>query len=165
MLATGISSGQSTSPTLRRAYQDDFLIGAALNTAQVNGENPKAGKIAARQFSSVTAENDMKWIRIHPEPGRYDFKNADAYAEFARSNKMALIGHTLVWHSQIPDWVFKGKTERAATRAELLARMKDHIDTVAGRYKGKVRGWMSSMRRSQMGASTPRFPLAEDHWR
>ena len=141
MLATGISFGQSASPTLRRVYQDDFLIGAALNTSQVNGDNPKAGEIAARQFSSVTAENDMKWIRIHPEPGRYDFKKADAYVEFARSNKMALIGHTLVWHSQIPDWVFKGQGGGDATRAELLARMKDHIDMVAGRYKGKVRGW------------------------
>jgi endo-1,4-beta-xylanase len=141
LLATGISFAQSASPTLRSVYQDDFLIGAALNTSQVNGENPSASEIAARQFSSVTAENDMKWIRIHPEPGCYDFKKADAYVEFARSNKMALIGHTLVWHSQIPDWVFKGKDGGDATRAELLARMKDHIDTVAGRYKGKVRGW------------------------
>jgi hypothetical protein len=116
LLATEIAFGQSGSPTLRSAYQNHFLIGAALNTSQVNGRIPKASKIAARQFSSVTAENDMKWERIHPEPGRYDFKKADAYVEFARSNRMALIEHTLVWHSQIPDWVFKGKDGGYATK-------------------------------------------------
>ena len=141
LLSTGIAFGQTASPTLRSVYQDHFLIGAALNSSQVNGENPKAAEIAARQFSSFTAENDMKWIRLHPEPDRYDFKNADAYVEFASRNKMELIGHTLVWHSQTPGWVFKGKGGGVAKRAELLARMKDHIDMVAGRYKGKVRGW------------------------
>lgn len=137
----GIAFGQSESPTLRGVYQDDFLIGVALNTSQVDGRNPEAAEIAARQFSSITAENDMKWGSIHPEPGRYDFRNADAYAEFARRNRMTLIGHTLVWHSQTPDWVFKGKDGGDTTRDELLARMKDHIDAVVGRYKGKVRGW------------------------
>ena len=82
MLATGISFGQSTSPTLRSVYQDDFLIGVALNTTQVDGQNPKAAEIVSRQFSSITAENDMKWERIHPELGRYDFKNADACVVF-----------------------------------------------------------------------------------
>lgn len=141
LMATGIAFGRTASPTLRSVYQDHFLIGAALNSSQVNGRIPRASEIAARQFSSITAENDMKWIRIHPQPEHYDFKNADAYVEFARRNRMALIGHTLVWHSQTPDWVFKGKNGGDATRDELLARMKGHIDAVVGRYKGKVRGW------------------------
>ena len=141
LLAAGIASGQSAAPTLRSVYQDDFLIGVALNTSQVDGRNSKAAEIAAKQFSSITAENDMKWGSLHPESERYDFKGADAYAEFAGKNKMALIGHTLVWHRQTPDWVFKGKNGGDATREELLARMKDHINTVAGHYKGKVVGW------------------------
>lgn len=141
LLATGIAFGQSSSPTLRGVYEDDFLIGVALNISQVDGKNPKAAEIAALHFSSITAENDMKWDRLHPVPGRYDFRNADAYVDFARRNKMTLIGHTLVWHSQTPDWVFKGKNGGDATRAELLVKMKDHIDTVVGRYKGKVSGW------------------------
>ncbi len=132
---------ESVSPTLRRIYQDDFLIGAALNVAQVNGRNAKAGEIAARQFSSLTAENEMKWQSVHPQRDRYDFNSADAYAEFARRNNMELIGHTLVWHSQTPGWVFQGEDGKPATREGLLKRMRDHIHTVAGRYKGKVKGW------------------------
>lgn len=128
-------------PTLRGVFADDFLIGVALNTAQVDGRASKAGEVAARQFSAVTAENDMKWSGVHPEPGHYDFKAADSYAAFAGNHGMKLIGHTLVWHSQTPDWVFKGKDGGEATRGELLARMKDHIETVVGRYKGKVHGW------------------------
>ena len=131
----------SNTPTLRSVYADDFLIGVALNTSMVNGTNPRAAEIAARQFSSLTAENDMKWQSLHPEPERYDFKAADAYVEFGATHKMAVIGHTLVWHSQTPGWVFKGKEGGAATREELLARMKEHIHTVVGRYKGRIRGW------------------------
>lgn len=141
LLGSGIAFSQPAVPTLRGAFEGDFLIGVALNTAQVDGREAKAGEIAGRQFSALTAENDMKWGSLHPEPERYDFKNADACVEFASRNKMALIGHTLVWHSQTPDWVFKGKDGGDATRDELLARMKEHIDTVAGRYKGRIKGW------------------------
>ena len=62
-------------------------------------------------------------------------------AEFAGKHDMKLIGHTLVWHSQTPGWVFQGENGQPATREQLLKRMRDHIHTVAGRYKGKVKGW------------------------
>lgn len=128
-------------PTLRSAFKDDFLIGVALSTSQVDGRNEKAGEIAARQFSAITAENDMKWQSLHPQPDVYNFKSADAYADFAKKHDMALIGHTLVWHSQTPQWVFQGEGGKPATREELLKRMKDHITNVAGHFKGRVKGW------------------------
>jgi endo-1,4-beta-xylanase len=139
--ATTTTATAAGASTLRSAYQDHFLIGAALNNSQVTGRNAKAAEIAARQFSSVTAENDMKWQSLHPELGRYRFDSADAYVAFAEKHDMKVIGHTLVWHSQTPDWVFKGEGGRDATREELLARMKDHIMTVAGRYKDRIHGW------------------------
>jgi endo-1,4-beta-xylanase len=128
-------------PALRSVYKDDFLVGVALNTGQVTGRNAKAGDLAGTQFSALTAENDMKWQLIHPEPERYTFDGADAYFEFAKKHKMAVIGHTLVWHSQTPRWVFEGADGKPATKEELLKRLRDHIHTVAGRYKGKVKGW------------------------
>jgi endo-1,4-beta-xylanase len=128
-------------PVLRKAYEDDFLVGVALNTRMVNGQNAKAGELAGTQFSCLTAENDMKWQLIHPQPERYNFDAADAYFEFAKKHKMAVVGHTLVWHSQVPGWVFEGEGGKPPTRDELLKRMRDHIHTVAGRYKGKVKGW------------------------
>jgi endo-1,4-beta-xylanase len=128
-------------PTLREVYQEKFTIGVALNTRMVKGQNSKAGDLAGKQFSSLTAENDMKWQSLHPEPERYQFDAADAYIEFANKHKMEVIGHTLVWHSQTPRWVFEGADGKPATKEELLKRMRDHIQTVVGRYKGKVKGW------------------------
>lgn len=129
------------SPTLRSVYADRFLIGVALNAGQVDGSNAKEGEIAARQFSSLTPENELKWQSVEPRPGRFEFKRADAYVEFAAKHRMKLIGHTLVWHSQTPAWVFEGEDGKPATREVLLTRMRDHIQQVAGRYKGRIHGW------------------------
>ena len=135
------TAAEPSPSTLRKAFADDFLIGTALNMAQVDGRNAKGGEVAAKQFSSLTPENEMKWQSVHPQPDRYDFKAADAFAEFAKKNDMQLIGHCLVWHSQTPGWVFQGENGQPATREQLLKRMRDHIQTVVGRYKGKVKGW------------------------
>ena len=139
--AAGIHSAIAADQTLREVYEKDFLIGVALPTRIVSGQDTKAGELAAKQFSCLTAENDMKWQLIHPAPQRYVFQAADAYFEFAKKHKMEVIGHPLVWHSQVPGWVFEGEDGKPATRQQLLDRMRDHIHTVAGRYKGKVKGW------------------------
>jgi endo-1,4-beta-xylanase len=63
----------------------------------------------------------MKWERIHPELGVYDFEAADALVEFSNKNDhFFFTGHTLVWHSQVPDWVFEHKDGTPLNRAELL---------------------------------------------
>lgn len=128
-------------PTLRDTYEKDFLIGVAVGPGQVRGRDEKAAALAGTQFSALTAENDMKWQFIHPDPERYNFDAADAYFGFAEKHKMAVIGHTLVWHSQTPRWVFEGSEGKPASREELLKRMHDHIFTVVGRYKGRAKGW------------------------
>ena len=62
------------------------------------------------QFNQISPENDLKWALIHPRPGAdgYNFGPADAYVNFGLSNHMYIVGHTLVWHGQTPDWVFAG---------------------------------------------------------
>jgi len=140
MLA-GARAATPAPDTLRAAFADDFLIGVALNTAMVDGRAARAGELAGRHFSSLTAENDMKWQSINDEPGVYDFSVADAYVDFAEKHRMAAIGHTLVWHSQTPRWVFQDENGQPASRELLLKRMRDHIHTVAGRYKGRIKGW------------------------
>src|SRR5688500_17653919 len=139
-VATGCGADVAK-PSLRDAFAGDFLIGVALNTAQVDGRSRRAGEIAAEQFSAITPENDMKWQSLHPEPNRYAFKAADNYVEFASRNNMRLIGHALVWHSQTPAWVFEDGAGMPATRDVLLSRMREHIFAVVDRYKGKVKGW------------------------
>lgn len=179
----------SFAATLKEAYRDDFLVGTAINRALATGtafrwrtqeQIDQDLHLVQTQFSQITAENDMKWALVHPREGAdgYDFGPADAFVEFGRKHGMTLVGHTLVWHSQTPVWVFRGthpppeevrgaaadSTTNAATggrggrrpgggfgrfeytgprasREELLERMREHIHTVVGRYKGKIRAW------------------------
>lgn len=136
-----LSSCGSDDTTLRKAFEDHFLIGTAINGMQISGADPEALPFIASQFNSVTPENEMKWERIHPEPGRYEFGLADSIVDFAERNGMKVIGHTLVWHSQTPRWVFQDSLGNQLTRDALLERMREHIHTVVGHYKGRVLGW------------------------
>lgn len=136
-----LSSCGSDVTTLSKAYEDHFLIGTAINGMQISGTDPQALPFIASQFNSVTAENEMKWERIHPKPGVYNFGVADSIVDFAERNGMKVIGHTLVWHSQTPRWVFQDSLGNQLTRDALLERMREHIHTVVGHYKGRVLGW------------------------
>jgi endo-1,4-beta-xylanase len=126
---------------LREAFRENFLIGAALNDDVVSGKDPRAAAIVAKHFNTITAENAMKWVWIHPAPNTYDFGPADRFVEFGEKNAMWIVGHALVWHSQIPDWAFEDDAGGLLTRNAMLARLKDHIGSVVGRYKGRVRAW------------------------
>jgi len=128
-------------PSLKKIFHDTFMVGAALNTQQINGPDDRALILVKQQYNTITAENCMKWEKIHPEPGKYDFGPADDFVTFGEQNQMFIVGHTLVWENQTPDWVFQNDAGDSASREELLARMKDHIQTVVGHFKGKVKGW------------------------
>jgi endo-1,4-beta-xylanase len=193
LLAVGSMARSADAPiTLKDAFKDQFLIGAAANRSMVAGgaafrrtaeQNAADVALLKEQFNQIVAENDMKWALIHPREGAngYEFGPADAFVNFGLSNKMQIAGHTLVWHSQTPNWVFAGTnppppgatnaapptaapntnapgtnrfgpgrfgggfggryTGPRASRDELLERMSNHIHTVVGRYKGKVKVW------------------------
>jgi len=136
--ATGLSHAQTT---LKDAYKDAFLIGAAINQRQFTGEDKRGVPIILSQFNCITPENVLKWESVHPKTNEYNFGPADRYVEFGEKNGMTIIGHTLVWHSQTPRWVFQDADGKPLTREALLARMRDHIHTVVGRYKGRIKGW------------------------
>jgi endo-1,4-beta-xylanase len=136
-----LSSCGGEETTLSKAYEDHFLIGTAINRMQVSGADPQVLPFIASQFNSVTAENEMKWERIHPKPDVYNFGVADSIVAYAESNGMSVIGHCLVWHSQTPRWVFQDSLGNQLTRDALLERMREHIHTVVGHYKGRVLGW------------------------
>ena len=134
-------SGCSSRPALKNVLAKDFLIGAAVNDDVVSGKDSKAAAIVEKHCNTITPENVMKWALIHPEPNRYDFAAADRFVDFGQKNKMFIVGHTLVWQNQIPTWAFKDDANNLLGRDAMLARMKDHIFTVMGRYKGRVNGW------------------------
>jgi endo-1,4-beta-xylanase len=169
-------------PTLKDAYKNDFYIGVAINRTIATGAAVRADNVNRRQeqvdkdtalvkeqFNQISPENDLKWALIQPREGAdgYNFAPADAYVNFGLSNQMYIVGHTLVWHSQTPNWVFAGTNPPPeainaagtnapggrrfrggfgysgprASREELLQRMHDHIAAVVGRYKGKIKVW------------------------
>ncbi len=127
--------------TLKDAFKNDFLIGTALSTEQVLSKDPKAMKCLEENFNSISPENLLKWDAVNPLPGKYNFAPADSYVALGEKYHMFIIGHNLVWHSQVPGWVFQDSTGKPVTRKVLLQRMKDHIFKVVGRYKGRINGW------------------------
>jgi len=127
--------------SLKQAFKGKFVIGAAINSAQITGQDQRGVALIDAQFNSISPENVLKWERVHPELGRYDFGLADQYVDFGVEHHMFIVGHTLVWHNQVPLWVFQDDNGNLLTRDALLARLKDHIDTVVGRYKGKIQSW------------------------
>ncbi len=143
LLATGLALAPhlTAQPALKEAFQKDFLIGAALNPDQFTGANAAEAELVKRQFNSATPENVLKWESVHPAADHYDFTLPDQYVAFGETNHLFIIGHTLVWHNQTPDWVFHDDQGQPLTRAALLRRMHDHIATVVGRYQGRIRGW------------------------
>jgi endo-1,4-beta-xylanase len=128
-------------PALKKVFKKDFYIGAALSHDQISGKDAAAMALVEEQFNSVTSENILKWERVHPEPNRYDFAPADQFVAFGEKHKMFIVGHTLIWHNQTPNWVFEDGAGKPVNRETLLQRMRDHIFAVVGRYKGRIHGW------------------------
>ncbi|MCP9753442.1 endo-1,4-beta-xylanase [Ferruginibacter sp. HRS2-29] len=127
--------------TLKEAYKDAFLLGTAVNAGIVSGSNKPLQDIVLAQFNTITPENVMKAALINPQPGVFNFGPADAFVEFGKKNKMFIIGHTLVWHNQVPAWFFTNASGKPNTKEEQIERLRTHIKTVAGRYAGSVNAW------------------------
>jgi endo-1,4-beta-xylanase len=128
-------------PALKEVFRDHFLVGAALNAAQFTEQDPAQARLISRHFNAITPENVLKWEEVHPHPQQYDFTASDRYVAFGEKRGMFIIGHTLIWHNQTPAWVFQDDRGQPLGREALLARMREHISTVVGRYRGKIQGW------------------------
>nr|AQQ74434.1 GH10 Xylanase [uncultured bacterium]AWD75443.1 xylanase [uncultured bacterium] len=126
---------------LKDAYKDRFLIGAAINTSIASGQQADITEIIKRDFNSVTPENSMKWESVRTADGGWKWEEADHFMNFATQHKLHAVGHTLAWHSQIPESVFKNEKGDYIKPAELSKKMEEHITTIVGRYKGKLHAW------------------------
>ena len=124
-------------PPLREIFKEYFPIGVCVNTQTLRTHR----ELILKHFSSLTAEDEMKFDRLQPEEGRFDFTAADAIVAFARENGFRLRGHTLVWHNQTPEWVFLDKEGQPAPKELVLERMEEHITTVVSRYKEEIKVW------------------------
>ena len=127
--------------TLGEATKGKFLFGVAVNMQQVNGVNPVETELIAKEFSAIVPENCMKPQPIHPEESRYNWEDADKFVAFGETNKQTVTGHCLIWHSQIGRWFFLDAEGKDVSPEVLKERMRQHIATVVGRYKGRIKGW------------------------
>jgi endo-1,4-beta-xylanase len=124
--------------SLKEAYAAYFPVGVAVAPRNLAGAD---AELIRAQFSSLTPENAMKMGPIHPAPDRYFWQDADQIVGFAEQNGLKVRGHTLCWHNQTPSWFFTDGEGKQVTREVLLDRLKEHIQTVVSRYKGKLYAW------------------------
>lgn len=127
---------QLQTPSLKETFNNDFTIGTALNAKQIEEKDPEAQQLIQRQFNTVTPENIMKAVIIHPDWDRYDFDMADKLIKYGEKYHMKINGHTLIWHSQLPAFA-----RRIQDADSFKLFFTNHIKTVAGRYSGKVFSW------------------------
>ncbi len=131
-----LTAANQSSTGLKDAYQKDFLIGTALNTAQIQEKDTAAARLVQQQFNAVTPENIMKAEIIHPQWNVYNFELADQIAALGKKQGMKVNGHTLIWHSQLPAFA-----RNIRDIDSFRTFFTNHISTVAGRYEGKIASW------------------------
>lgn len=123
--------------TLQSAFGRRFDLGASIPGPNLTDAEQK---LLLDNFSNITPEGCMKPHATEPEEGNYTFERADAFVAFAKAHGLKVNGHTLVWHYDCPDWFFVD-TGKPADRQLVLQRMRDHIATEAGHFRGKVFSW------------------------
>ena len=111
-----------------------LYFGAAVSDRQL--KRPESATLITEQCSILVVENQMKWRATHPEQDRYDFTTADFFMDFAASRRILARGHNLCWHEYNPEWL-----EAAATPENAVSLLRSHIQTVVGRYKGRIHSW------------------------
>lgn len=135
------AAAQQMPSSLKEAYAGAFKIGMAVGGGVTSGRDAASLEVVLKHANTTTPENVMKPGPINPRPGEYAWAQADSYVEFGEKNNMFIVGHTLVWHNQTPDWFFQDENGKQNTPEQQIERMRKHIETVAGRYAGRVHAW------------------------
>jgi len=127
-------SGGSELPALADAHGIGLGVAVAVNPLVHDDDYQN---VVTGNYTSVTAENTMKWQYVQPERYEFDWSGPDAVVGFAGRNGLDVRGHTLLWHNQQPAWLSEGSW----TEAELLEVMREHMDALMGRYQGRITTW------------------------
>ncbi len=135
------SQKQEQPATLKDAFKDKFYFGAAINVNQSSKKDTKAIDVLKEHYNAIVAENCMKSMYLQPEEGKFFFDEADQFVALGEELGMYITGHTLIWHSQAPNWFFTDEKGNDVSREVLIERMRNHITTVVSRYKGRIKGW------------------------
>jgi endo-1,4-beta-xylanase len=144
------STSAAERPAAKPSEQSLRVLGArhglAIGTcvdmqALADPSDPQYGSLVASQFSTVTAENVMKWELLEPTRGTYDWKAADELIDFARKNNQRVRGHVLAWQNQLPKWLTDGVGNGTINKDDLRGLLQKHITDVVAHFKGKIWQW------------------------
>lgn len=118
----------------------DFPIGVSVPAGDFDNsilDRECARYLIEQQFSQLSAENIMKPSYLHPEEARYFFDDADELVDYALSEGKTVHGHTLLWHTQAPQWMenFEG------TKQDWLDMVTDHVTTIVSHYDERIVSW------------------------
>lgn len=108
-------------------------FGSATDNPELS--NTTYASILGSEFGEITPGNTMKWAYTEPSQNSFNFSQADAVVNFARSHGEIVRGHTLVWYSQLPAWVSNLPAN------QVKAAMDNHITTEMAHFKGQVYAW------------------------
>ena len=162
-----------TTQTLRSTYGSTYgHVGTCINYSQLT--NQSVLNHVKSQYNSITLENEMKPDSLlggyankisvsqaksmgYYIPDNYkestvpkiNFDTVDKVMKICYENGIGMRAHTLVWHSQTPQWFFKNEYSASngyVSQSVMDARMEFYIKTVmnhvySSRYGSCVYAW------------------------
>ncbi|KAI9163418.1 Endo-1,4-beta-xylanase C [Paramyrothecium foliicola] len=133
--ATTACPSTGTTTLREEAAKKDLIIGSGA-IAPDYLDDPQFAAVLAKQFNSLSPENEMKWAFINPTPGHYNWETIDRLVAFAEDNDIAVKGHGLISSCCNPNYMLN-ITDPTTFRAG----MKAHFEALMHRYHGKVDRW------------------------
>ncbi len=126
--------------SLKGAAGSRFKVGVGISHRTI--KEPENVALIKQHFAILTPENCMKPQAVQPGEGEWNFKNADCFADFARDNKLGIVGHCLVWakDDRTDEWMLK-EGEAPVSREKLLQRIETHVEAVVKRYADVAVMW------------------------
>lgn len=121
-------------PGLAEAHGIKLGVAVAVNPLAHDAEYRD---LVTDHYTSVTAENTMKWQHVQPQRYEFDWSGPDLMVDFAEEHGLSVRGHTLLWHNQQPDWLAQGFFDAE----ELRTVMREHTEALLGRYEGRINSW------------------------
>ncbi|MCT2581524.1 endo-1,4-beta-xylanase [Actinophytocola gossypii] len=125
---------------LRDLAGRQLLVGTAVDHAAYTADAEYRERVHT-EFSSITAENVMKWEVVEPVRGERDYAAADELVAAAKRNGQRVRGHTLVWHNQVPAWLTEGVESGEIDRHELRGILRRHIVDEVSHFRGRIYEW------------------------
>lgn len=140
IIATATTGIVSEDPTFLKvkanSLANPFFVGVAVKSQQLNEGSPY-DIVLKNEFSSITAEYEMKMNPISTGSGTYNWTASDRIVKYGNDNGINVHGHALVWHQAVPDWL----NNFSGTNAEFTLEVKKYITDVVTRYAGKIKSW------------------------